>query len=73
VPLLALCCWGYYKLGDEEMSAHLLTLTLSRCDEPLERTMPLLWRFLEGRRKAMPAAGAASTAGALPQPSRATS
>jgi hypothetical protein len=50
VPLLALCCWGFYKLGDEDMSRHLLALTLERCDEPLERTMPLLWRFIEGRR-----------------------
>lgn len=65
VPLLGLCCWGFHKLGDEEMSRHLLALTLSRDDEPLERTMPLLWRFLDGQRKlvqALPAAPAGETA-----------
>lgn len=51
VPLLGLCCWGFHKLGDEEMSRHLLALTLERDDEPLERTMPLLYRFLDGKRK----------------------
>ena len=65
VPLLGLCCWGFHKLGDEEMSRHLLALTMERDDEPLERTMPLLWRFLDGQRKlglALPAAPAESAA-----------
>ena len=52
VPLLGLCCWGFHKLGDEEMARHLLARTLERDDEPLPRTMPLLWRFLDAQRKA---------------------
>ena len=58
VPLLGLCCWGFHKLGDEEMARHLLALVLERDDEPLERTLPLLWRFIDGQRKAAGSSGA---------------
>ena len=44
---LGLCAWGYHKLADREMAAHLLSLAEKRRDEPLAQTMPLLWRWLE--------------------------
>lgn len=44
--LLGLCAWCYHKLNDRDMATHLLSLADKRRDEPLEQTMPLLWRFM---------------------------
>ncbi len=44
--LLGLCAWGYFKLGDRDMAIHLVALSDKHRDEPLEQTMPLLWRWL---------------------------
>ena len=54
--LLGLCAWGYFKLDDREMAAHLLALAEKRRDEPLDQTMPLLSRWMT--RDARPAAAA---------------
>ena len=51
-PLLALCAWGYFKLGEIDMAWHLLQTAYDRVDgEPLDKMMPLLWRWMEGKRK----------------------
>lgn len=56
--LLGLCAWGYAKLDDREMAAHLLALAEKRRDEPLDQTMPLLSRWMrrDEKEKEKPAA-----------------
>lgn len=60
--LLALCSWGYFKLDEPELARHLLVTALERRDEPLDRTMPLLWRWMEQQRQqaALPPSATAS-------------
>ncbi|MCS6914953.1 MAG: hypothetical protein RMK29_11425 [Myxococcales bacterium] len=51
-PLLALCAWGYFKLGEQDMAWHLLQTAYDRLDgEPLDRMMPPLWQWMERKRK----------------------
>lgn len=51
-PLLALCAWGYDKLAEPDMAAHLLLSAFERlADEPLDRMMPLLWQWMQRRRR----------------------
>lgn len=51
-PLLALCAWGYFKLGELDMAWHLLQTAYDRIDgEPLDKMMPPLWRWMESKRK----------------------
>jgi tetratricopeptide (TPR) repeat protein len=51
-PLLALCAWGYFKLGELDMAWHLLQTAYDRLEgEPLDKMMPELWRFMEAKRK----------------------
>jgi hypothetical protein len=51
-PLLALCSWGYFKLGEDDMAWHLLQTAYDRLDnEPLSQMMPLLWRWMEKKRR----------------------
>ncbi len=51
-PLLGLCAWGYFKLGELDMAWHLLQTAYDRLeDEPLDRMMPLLWRWMELKRR----------------------
>ncbi len=51
-PLLALCSWGYFKLDEQDMAWHLLQTAYDRLDnEPLAQMMPLLWRWMEAKRK----------------------
>lgn len=51
-PLLSLCAWGYFKLGEMDMAWHLLQTAYDRLDqEPLDQMMPALWRFMEQKRK----------------------
>lgn len=59
--LLGLCSWGYHKLDELEIARHFMHLAIERGDEPLELTMPLLWRWLEQQRPhLLPAATAVS-------------
>lgn len=46
-PLLALCAWGFSKLGETEVCRRLLHVAYERADEPIAETMPLLWRWME--------------------------
>lgn len=51
-PLLALTSWGYFKLGELDMAWHLLQTAYDRLEgEPVDRMMPLLWRWMEARRR----------------------
>lgn len=51
-PLLALCAWGYFKLGEMDMAWHLLQTAYDRLDnEPIDRMMPVLWRWMERKRR----------------------
>jgi tetratricopeptide (TPR) repeat protein len=45
--LLALCAWGYAKLGDEDMAAHLLQEAFERNENGrLAASAPSLWRWM---------------------------
>ncbi len=60
--LLALCSWAYKRVGDNDMSGHLLREAYDRLEGvPLSRTMPPLWRWMEEHRKE---AGVLASAGA---------
>ncbi len=51
--LLGLCAWGYFKLADRDMAVHLMTLCEKRRDEPVEHTLPLLWRWITTARQSV--------------------
>ncbi len=51
-PLLGLCAWGYFKLGDDDMAWHLLQTAYDRLDnEPLVQMMPPLWKWMQRKRR----------------------
>ena len=50
--LLALCAWGFERLGEADMAWHLLREAYDRLEGvPLLRTMPPLWRWMEGNKQ----------------------
>ncbi len=47
-PLIALCAWGFFCLGEPATGRELLGTARSRISEPLEKTMPQLKRWMDG-------------------------
>lgn len=46
-PLIALCAWGFACLGDSSTARDLLSTARARINEPLEKTMPQLARWMD--------------------------
>lgn len=44
--LLGLCAWGFSRLGEEDTAAEFQVLCKKRCREPMDKTLPLLARYL---------------------------